>query len=86
LFGMAIYTEVKYPNFSTGCSDNTSKATTKTVPKTVRNGLMSNQKMSETKKGDRGTRRFVPLFLRKYRGTGFKNCQLNDYKLFLQAF
>lgn len=36
---MAIYTVVEYPNFSTSCSDNASKATTKTVPKTVRNGL-----------------------------------------------
>ena len=36
---MAIYTAVKCPNFSTGYSDSASKATTKTVPKTVRNGL-----------------------------------------------
>jgi hypothetical protein len=39
LFGMAIYIAVKYPNFLTGYYDNVSKTTTKTVPKTVRNGL-----------------------------------------------
>ena len=39
LFGMAIYIIVKCPNFSNSCSDNTSKVTIKTEPKTVRNGL-----------------------------------------------
>jgi hypothetical protein len=40
LFGMAIYIAVIYLYFSTGCSHNTSKITTKTVPKAVRNGLI----------------------------------------------
>ena len=43
LFGMAIYTAVICLNFSTGCSYNTSKTTTKNVPKAVRNGLNNDQ-------------------------------------------
>ena len=47
LFGMAIYIAVKCPNFSTGCFSNASKTTTKTVPKTVRNGLKIVQEHSK---------------------------------------
>ena len=62
MFGMAIYTAVKCPNFSTGYSDSASKATTKTVPKTVRNGLSLIQKIRSKKTTQTNTSGLMNIF------------------------